>query len=89
MVGVRCTCQRGLLASGRELGVGGRRVAPDLYVVCGASGSVTHLGAVSPDAEIVAIDRDPAAPIFRAARWGLVGTIEDIVPGLLAALEAR
>jgi electron transfer flavoprotein alpha subunit len=85
--GTRSSCLRGLLGHGREIGVGGRHVAPDLYVVCGASGSMAHLGAVSPDAEIVAIDRDPSAPIFRAARWGLVGTIEEIVPGLIAALE--
>ncbi|MBE7453778.1 MAG: electron transfer flavoprotein subunit alpha/FixB family protein [Kofleriaceae bacterium] len=84
--GTRTVCQRGLLPPDREIGVGGRRVAPDLYVVCGASGSVAHLGAVSPDAEIVAIDRDPAAPIFKLARWGLVGSIEDVVPGLVAAL---
>ena len=64
------------------------RLAPDLYVVCGASGSMAHLGAVSHDAEIVAIDRDPAAPIFKAARWGLVGRIEDIVPQLIASLAA-
>jgi electron transfer flavoprotein alpha subunit len=84
--GTRSSCLRGLLGPGREIGVGGRHVAPDLYIVCGASGSMAHLGAVSPDAEIVAIDRDPAAPIFKAARWGLVGTIEELVPGLIAAL---
>jgi electron transfer flavoprotein alpha subunit len=86
--GTRSSCVRGLLGPGREIGVGGRHVAPDLYVVCGASGSMAHLGAVSPDAEIVAIDRDPAAPIFRAARWGLVGTIEELVPRLIASLAA-
>jgi electron transfer flavoprotein alpha subunit len=85
--GTRTLCQRGLLAAGREIGVGGRHVAPDLYIVCGASGSVAHLGAVSPDAEIVAIDKDPAAPIFKSARWGLVGTIEDMVPKLIEALK--
>jgi len=87
--GTRTLCQRGLLPQGREIGVGGRHVAPDLYVVCGASGSVAHLGAVSPDAEIVAIDRDPAAPIFKSARWGLVGTIEDLVPKLIEALGVK
>ncbi len=84
--GTRTLCQRGLLPPGREIGVGGRHVAPHLYVVCGASGSVAHLGAVSPDAEIVAIDRDPGAAIFKSARWGLVGKIEDLVPGLIEAL---
>ncbi|HUQ07796.1 MAG TPA: electron transfer flavoprotein subunit alpha/FixB family protein [Kofleriaceae bacterium] len=87
--GTRTLCQRGLLPAGREIGVGGRQVSPDLYVVCGASGSVAHLGAVSSDAEIVAIDRDPAAAIFKSARWGLVGTIEDLVPKLIAELAAK
>ena len=86
--GTRGACARGHVPPAREIGVGARRIAPDLYVVCGASGSVAHLGAVSIDAEIVAIDRDPQAPIFRAARWGLVGRGEDVVPGLLDALAA-
>lgn len=85
--GTRTLCQRGLLPQGREIGVGGRHVSPDLYIVCGASGSVAHMGAVSPDAEVVAIDRDAAAPIFKLARWGLVGTIEDMVPKLIEALK--
>ncbi len=87
--GTRSACTRGHISPTREVGVGARRIAPDLYIVCGASGSIGHLGAVSPDAEIVAIDLDPQAPIFKIARWGLIGRIEDIVPGLLAALEAR
>ncbi len=88
LAGTRGACERGHIAADREIGVGARQVTPDLYVACGASGSTAHLGAVSLDAEIIAIDRDPRAPIFRAARWGLVGSIEDIVPALLTALEA-
>lgn len=86
--GTRAACARGRVSLAREIGVGVRRITPDLYVVCGASGSVAHLGAVSPDADIVAIDVDPEAPIFRAARWGLIGPIEQLVPGLLTALGA-
>lgn len=89
VAGTRGACARGLVAPDREIGVGARGVNPELYVVCGASGSNAHLGAVSLDAEIIAIDRDPRAPIFRAARWGLVGALEDILPALVAALEAR
>jgi electron transfer flavoprotein alpha subunit len=84
----RAACERGLAPAAREIGLGARYVAPVLYVVCGASGSAGHLGAVSPDAEIVAIDRDPEAPIFRAASYGLIGSIEDVVPKLLAELGA-
>ena len=84
----RAACERGLAPEAREIGLGARQVAPVLYVVCGASGSAGHLGAVSPDAEIVAIDRDPDAPIFRAASYGLIGAIEDVVPRLLEELGA-
>jgi len=83
----RTACERGLAPPTREIGLGARYVAPVLYVACGASGSAGHLGAVSPDAEIVAIDRDPKAPIFRAASYGLVGALEDLLPELLAELE--
>ncbi len=89
VAGTRAACERGFITADREVGLGAQYVAPVLYVACGASGSAGHLGAISPDAEIVAIDRDPEAPIFRAASYGLVGPIEDIVPTLLAALGRR
>jgi electron transfer flavoprotein alpha subunit len=76
----------GLGDADREVGVGGRSVAPRLYVACGAAGSPAHLAAVSPDAQIVAINRDPAAPIFRIASYGLVGDVETVIPQLLRAL---
>ena len=88
LAGTRAACARGIIAADREVGVGARAIHPALYVVCGASGSSAHLGAVSSDAEIIAIDRDPRAPIWKAARWGLVGTLEEHVPALLAALES-
>lgn len=85
----RALVQRGIAPANREIGVGSRHVAPVLYVVCGASGSSSHLGAVSPDAEIVAIDRDPEAPIFKIASYGIVGAIEDVVPRLIAAVRGE
>lgn len=88
LAGTRAVGERGQVPPERVIGVGARTVHPALYVVCGASGSMAHLGAVSPDAEIVAIDRDPRAPIWKAARWGLVGTVEELVPALITALEA-
>jgi electron transfer flavoprotein alpha subunit len=82
----RAAVERGLDTADREVGVGGRRVSPRLYVVCGASGSAEHLAAVAPDAQIVAINRDPEAPIFRKATWGLVGELADVLPALAAAV---
>jgi electron transfer flavoprotein alpha subunit len=86
--GTRAVCERGLIAPGREIGIGARHVAPRLYVACGASGSAAHLGAVAQDAAIVAIDRNPDAPIFRQATYGLVGAIADVVPELIAEIRA-
>jgi len=85
----RSLCARGIAPPTREIGVGARHVSPMLYVVCGASGSAAHLGAVSHEAEIVAIDRDPDAPIFKLASYGIVGAIEDVVPQLLEQLRAE
>ena len=85
----RALVQRGIAPPSREIGIGARRIAPVLYVACGASGSTGHLGAVSPGAEIVAIDRDPEAPIFKIASYGIVGAIEDVVPKLIAAARGE
>lgn len=85
----RAVCDRGLCPPEREIGVGARHVSPTLYVAVAASGSTAHLGAVSSDAEIVAINRDPDAPIFKVASYGLVGELADLVPALIEALRAR
>jgi electron transfer flavoprotein alpha subunit len=85
----RAAVERGLDSSDREVGVGGRRVAPRLYLACAASGSAEHLAAVGAGARIVAINRDPRAPIFRAAAYGLVGDVAEVVPGLIAAARRR
>jgi len=83
----RGLCSRGIAPFSREIGVGARHVAPRLYIACASSGSAEHLGAVSQDAEIVAINSDPDAPIFRVARYGIVGDLDEVVPGMLEALR--
>jgi len=87
-VATREACARGFAPADREVGVGARRVSPRLYLACGASGSPQHLAAISGDAEIVAIDEDASAPIFRVAQYGLVGDLHAIVPELLRELRA-
>lgn len=82
-------CARGLAPRHQAIGVGARHVAPALYVVCAASGSPAHLGAVSPDATIIAINADPAAPVFRVASYGIVGRLEQVIPDLIAALAGH
>ena len=87
-VGVtRAAVRLGLGSPEREVGARGRRVAPRLYVACAASGSPEHLSGVSTDAQIVAINRDPHAPIFRVASYGLVGELAELLPRLSALLR--
>jgi electron transfer flavoprotein alpha subunit len=69
-----------------EIGVGGQLVAPRLYIACAAAGSLEHLGAVSHDSELVAINSDPQAPIFDVASYGVIADIEEAVPAMLTAL---
>jgi electron transfer flavoprotein alpha subunit len=85
----RSLCERGMAPAALAIDIGARRVAPALYIACAASGSPAHLGAVSPDAVIVAINSDPEAPVFQAAHYGMIGAVEDVVPALLATLQAR
>jgi len=63
--------------------IAGRNVAPRLYIACGASGSQSHLGAVCADADIVAINSDPRAPIFRVASYGIVGDVAEVLRELI------
>lgn len=82
-------CSRGIAPAERVIGVGFRHVAPALYVVCGASGSPGHLGAVCSDATIIAINTDPEARVFRLATYGIVGRVETVIPALVASLAGR
>ena len=78
----------GLAPPDRVIGVGGRTVAPRLYVSCGASGSSGHLGAISAETTVVALDRNPNAPIFKRSTRGLVGELSELLPALVTALGA-
>jgi electron transfer flavoprotein alpha subunit len=86
LAGTRTACARGLIPEDRMVGIGGRRIAPELYVAVGASGSESHLGAIAADAEIIAINADANAPIVEVASYALVGDLDEILPALVAEL---
>jgi electron transfer flavoprotein alpha subunit len=83
----RPVCDNGWLPNDRQLGSSGQSVAPKLYVAIGISGAIQHITGVRGAGCIVAINNDPAAPIFDIADYGIVGDQSQIVPALTEAIK--
>lgn len=92
LLGAATACSRPVSDEGwrphaEHVGQTGKIIAPNLYIACGISGAIQHLGGVSSSKYIVAINKDKDAPIFEAANYGIIGDVNKVLPEMISIIR--
>ena len=85
----RPAIEEGWISRGHQIGQSGKIVSPKLYIACGISGATQHVSGIIDSGFIVAVNKDPDAPIFNVADIGIVGDVAEVLPAMIAEFKSR